>query len=189
MEEALASRRLSRDNNDPGTPRNARKIIYLFSMKTNRVDTFDEEKSACVPCPELASSDVGRDDNYRCAIIVQDELYVVSKMAVNRFNPVTRKWTWIGEGKVSVSALKPNTAMMAEQFSFECRKTKTKVITPANHKGRRQHNEPINTRSTPDWIKKSGVNFLSQSRGVGIENQLLCGSEIKTGSKVYSELV
>lgn len=148
VEEALASRRLSQENNDPGTPRNSRKVIYLFSMKTNRVDTFDEEKSACVPCPELASSDVGRYDNYRCAVIVQDELYAVSKMAVNRFNPVTRKWTWIGEGKVSVSARKPNTAMMAEQFSIEGRKkTKTIAITLANHKRHRQHNEPISTRS------------------------------------------
>ena len=102
VEEALTSRRLSQENNNPGSPRNSRKIIYLFSMKTNRVDTFDEEQRACVPCPELASSHVGRDDNYHCAVIVQDELYVVSKMAVNRFNPVTRKWTWVGEGKLSV---------------------------------------------------------------------------------------
>ena len=98
VEEALTSRRLSQKINVLGTPRNSRKIIYLFSMKTNRVDTFDEEQRACVPCPELASSDVGRDDNYRCEVIVQDELYVVFKMEVNRFNPVTRKWTWVGQG-------------------------------------------------------------------------------------------
>ena len=118
VEEALTSRRLSQENNDPGTPRNPRKIIYLFSMKTNRVDTFDEERCACMPCPELGTSDVGRGDNYRCAVIVQDELYVVSKMAVNRFNPVTRKWTWIGEGKLSMSARRPTTAMMIDQFSL-----------------------------------------------------------------------
>ena len=34
-----------------------------------------------------------------------------------------------------------------ERFSFECRKTKTKVITLANHKGHRQYSEPIKTRS------------------------------------------
>ena len=100
VEGVLASRRLSQENKDSGKPRNSRKIVYLFSMKTNRVDTFDEEQRACVPCPELSSADVGKDDNYRCAFIVQDELYVVSKMAVNRFNPVTRKWTWVGEGKL-----------------------------------------------------------------------------------------
>lgn len=33
-----------------------------------------------------------------------------------------------------------------EQFSIDCHKTKTKVITPANHKGRGQPNEPIKTR-------------------------------------------
>ena len=101
VEDVLTARRLSQENKDVGTPRNSRKIVYLFSMKTNRVNTFDEEQRACVPCPELAaSSDVGKDDNYRCAVIVQDELYVVFKMAVNRFNPVTRKWTWVGEGKM-----------------------------------------------------------------------------------------
>ena len=34
-----------------------------------------------------------------------------------------------------------------EQFSIECRKTKTKVITLTNHNRRRQSNEPIRTRS------------------------------------------
>ena len=33
-----------------------------------------------------------------------------------------------------------------EWFSFECRKTKTKVITLANHIGHRQYIEPIKTR-------------------------------------------
>ena len=37
--------------------------------------------------------------------------------------------------------------MVIEQFSNECRKTKTKVITLANHKGHRQTSEPIKTRS------------------------------------------
>ncbi len=36
---------------------------------------------------------------------------------------------------------------MLEQFSIECRKTKTKVITLANHKEHRQSSEPIKTRS------------------------------------------
>ncbi len=36
---------------------------------------------------------------------------------------------------------------LIEQFSIECRKTKTKVITLANHKGHRQSSEPIKTRS------------------------------------------
>ena len=34
-----------------------------------------------------------------------------------------------------------------ERFSFEYRKTKTKVNTLANHKGHRQYSEPIKTRS------------------------------------------
>ena len=34
-----------------------------------------------------------------------------------------------------------------ERFSFECLKTKTKVITLANHKEHRQYSEPIKTRS------------------------------------------
>ena len=34
-----------------------------------------------------------------------------------------------------------------ERFSLECRKTKTKIITLANHKDHRQYSEPIKTRS------------------------------------------
>ena len=34
-----------------------------------------------------------------------------------------------------------------EQFSIECRETKTKVITLTNHKRCRQSNEPIGTQS------------------------------------------
>ena len=34
-----------------------------------------------------------------------------------------------------------------ERVSIECRKTKTKVITLANQKGRRQYSKPIKTRS------------------------------------------
>jgi len=33
-----------------------------------------------------------------------------------------------------------------ERFSNECRKTKTKVITPANHNKHKLPNEPIRTR-------------------------------------------
>ena len=33
-----------------------------------------------------------------------------------------------------------------ERFSFECRKTKTKVVILTNHNTRRQSNEPIRTR-------------------------------------------
>ena len=39
-----------------------------------------------------------------------------------------------------------------EWFSFECRKTKTKVITLANHIGHRQYIEPIKTRSNYMWL-------------------------------------
>ena len=37
--------------------------------------------------------------------------------------------------------------MFIEQFSIECRKTKTKAITMANHNKRKQHNEPMRTQS------------------------------------------
>ena len=37
--------------------------------------------------------------------------------------------------------------MLLEQFSIECRKTKTKVITLANHKEHRKYSEPIKIRS------------------------------------------
>ena len=78
-----------------------------------------------------------------------------------------------------------------EQFSIECRKTKTKVITLPNHKGRRIIHWPIKTRS--NYTKKgnlceqvtigfgfatgfgfgwkSSASFLSQSRNVVMQNQ------------------
>ena len=37
--------------------------------------------------------------------------------------------------------------MALEQFSVECRKTKTKVITLTEHNTRRLSNEPIRTRN------------------------------------------
>ena len=40
-----------------------------------------------------------------------------------------------------------NCIFLIERFSFEYRKTKTKIITLANHKGHRQYSEPIKTRS------------------------------------------
>ena len=46
---------------------------------------------------------------------------------------------------------------LLERFSIECRKTKTKVITLANHRGHRQSSEPIKTRS--NYMK------LTQSAG------------------------
>ena len=42
-----------------------------------------------------------------------------------------------------------------EWFSLECRKTKTKVITLANHIGHRQYIEPIKTRSNYMWLTQS----------------------------------
>ena len=53
-------------------------------------------------------------------------------------------------------------------FLIECRKPKTKLITPANHKGLRQSSEPVNTQTrenlrerlmigsgfTFDWLRK-----------------------------------
>ena len=45
------------------------------------------------------------------------------------------------------SYLSKASALVLERFSFEYRKTKTKVITLANHKGHRQNSEPIKTRS------------------------------------------
>ena len=44
-----------------------------------------------------------------------------------------------------------------ERFSsFKCRKTKTKVITLANHKGHRQSSEPIKTQSKYTKPVRSG---------------------------------
>ncbi len=51
------------------------------------------------------------------------------------------------ESKESCPRTQRSAPVRAEQFSIECRKTKTKVITLANHKGHRQSSKPIKTRS------------------------------------------
>ena len=78
---------------------------------------------------------------------------------------------------------------LLEQFSIECRKTKTKVITLANQKGRRAIHCPIKTRSNYTKTREacvsksrlvvvllligrvSGAIFLSQSPSVQMQNQ------------------
>ena len=48
---------------------------------------------------------------------------------------------------------------MLERFSFECCKTKTKVITLANHKEHRQYSEPIKTRSNYTQLMQSAASI------------------------------
>ena len=76
-----------------------------------------------------------------------------------------------------------------ERVSIECRKTKTKVITLANQKGRRQSSKPIKTWSniitgsrhkkksagkcacvSSEWLKKC-VRTLNQSLSEVMQNQ------------------
>ena len=54
-----------------------------------------------------------------------------------------------------VDQMQGNVIVGIEWFSFECRKTKTKVITLANHIGHRQYIEPIKTRSNYMWLTQS----------------------------------
>ena len=51
-----------------------------------------------------------------------------------------------------------------EWFSVECRKTKTKVITLANHKEHTQYSEPIKTRSNYMKLTQSVGKRVSESR-------------------------
>ena len=56
-----------------------------------------------------------------------------------------RVWLQRRNRKGLEADLKTQVVMMLESFSNECRKSKTKVIILANHKG---HGEPIKARST-----------------------------------------
>jgi len=56
----------------------------------------------------------------------------------------------VGPGTSTFAAIRKQRVrnyVTLDRFSIQCRKTKTKVITLANHKRHRQYNEPINTRS------------------------------------------
>jgi len=54
--------------------------------------------------------------------------------------------------------------MRLERFSNECRKTKTKVIIPANHNKHKLSNEPIRTGSKYMSLALSGGKRVQASR-------------------------
>ena len=55
---------------------------------------------------------------------------------------IDKVWLFCGKYVKSFYVL-----FVSEPFSIECRETKTKVMTLANHEARRKSNEPIKTRS------------------------------------------
>ena len=56
-----------------------------------------------------------------------------------------------------------------EWFSIECRKTKTKVITLANHSRHKQHNEPIRIQSKyMHPAPSAGKHMRASERGTGL---------------------
>jgi len=52
---------------------------------------------------------------------------------------------------------------LLEQFSIECRETKSKAITLTNHNRRKQQSKPIGFGSTSDSLK-NGASFFMQSQ-------------------------
>ena len=63
--------------------------------------------------------------------------------------------------------------MTFERFSIECRKTKTRVNTSANHKGHRQYSEPIKSRNNFffDW---SGDQTAPINSGSCADHNIFC---------------
>ena len=55
-----------------------------------------------------------------------------------------------GMGTTGIYMMHYVTHVTLERFSFECRKTKTKVITLTNHDKGKQRNEPIRIQSKYD---------------------------------------
>ena len=60
---------------------------------------------------------------------------------------VSSNFTWTQCNKENDTLEFPSLFTTIERFSFECRKTKTKVIILTNHNKRKKRNEPIRTRS------------------------------------------
>ena len=95
--------------------------------------------------------------------------------------------------------------IIIERFSFECRKTQTKVITPTNHNSRKQSNEPISARAKRGKTRASksrlvlvllligrgsGARFFNQSQSVAMQNQSNCGITFDTQLKaLYNNLI
>ena len=81
--------------------RSPRDVIYVFGGQANTVNIYDEKSCACVPCPEMPlpfgefnESQPGR------AIVVNGDVFLVSKYAVEKFNPVIMNWKRVGEGEI-----------------------------------------------------------------------------------------
>ena len=72
---------------------------------------------------------------------------------IQHYNEAILEWEYIY--RQSWNERKSEHQFCLEWFSFECRKTKTKVITLANHIGHRQCIEPIKTRSNYMWLTQS----------------------------------
>ena len=83
-----------------------------------------------------------------------DELYPLFFGNLSDGIPSVRQGAAMSLGNV-VKAYGMLHVCLLEWFSFECRKTKTKVITLANHIGHRQYIEPIKTRSNYMWLTQS----------------------------------
>ena len=107
-----------------------------------------------------------------------------------------------------------NLPCFLRRFSFERRKTKTKVITLTNHNSREQSSEPIraeaNTCSrrqarenvcrqvtigfvfTSDWLRKWSEILFSQSQSVAMQNQsdheITFDTQLKNRSKIHQIL-
>ena len=74
--------------------------------------------------------------------------------------------------------------ILLERFSNECRKTKTKVIIPANHNKHKLSNEPIRTRSKYMSLAPSTGKRVQASRN-WIEFLLLIGRE--SGARCFNQ--
>ena len=78
------------------------------------------------------------------------KLQVLKKTFRDSAKPFWCKEFYLHENKKNhfhINGLRQVGNDLLERFSFEYRKTKTKVITLANHKGHRQYSEPIKNRS------------------------------------------
>ena len=60
--------------------------------------------------------------------------------------------------------------LLIERFSIECRKTKTKEITLANHKGHKHYSEPIKALSNYMQLTQSTGKRASDVRNIGAKS-------------------
>ena len=77
--------------------RKIQQVIYIISGRSNSVERYDQVTCACVPCNQMRLITPGEET--RCALLVGQDLHVISTCAVEKFDPLALCWSTVCTGR------------------------------------------------------------------------------------------